>query len=140
MAHHTKGTFSSVYVATDVDHHKFKNDWCLRFSLNLIDFRHVPEDSVKGKNSMCGKVALKRIYATSAPIRIHTELNLLKELRLDLDLIPEETLSLLRLLLLYVTKIRWSPSCPILNTTTSKYRKLSYIVEILFEHVERSYL
>lgn len=64
-----QGTFSSVYIAKDLNHHSFSNPWCAN---------HVPKGE---SNSTCGKVALKRIYATSSAIRIHTELALLAHLR-----------------------------------------------------------
>ena len=65
------GTFSSVYIAQDLEHYKYDNSrWC-KF--------HVKSN--EPKNATCGKVALKRIYATSSAARIHSELNLLKQLR-----------------------------------------------------------
>lgn len=56
-----QGTFSSVYKALDLHHRKYDNSkWC----------------NCK-TNKQCGYVALKRIYATSSPNRIFTELALL---------------------------------------------------------------
>jgi cell division control protein 7 len=56
-----QGTFSSVYKAVDLKHRKYDNSkWC-----NCT------------QNTQCGYVALKRIYATSSPNRIFTELALL---------------------------------------------------------------
>ena len=66
------GTFSSVYVAKDLDHYKYKNSWC---------HRHIPDENNSRRNSTCGKVALKRIYATSSSTRIGTEIDLLIKLR-----------------------------------------------------------
>jgi hypothetical protein len=65
------GTFSSVYVARDVDHYKYKTNWCVQ---------HLPNETGK-RNATCGKVALKRIYATSSALRIGTEIDLLFKLR-----------------------------------------------------------
>jgi cell division control protein 7 len=60
-----RGTFSSVYKAIDLDHSKFQNQkWCRSH----------------GNGGDCGVVALKRIYATSSPQRIYTELALLYHL------------------------------------------------------------
>ena len=66
------GTFSSVYVARDIDHYKYKSNWCVNHLINENGKR----------NSTCGKVALKRIYATSSALRIGTEVDLLFKLRL----------------------------------------------------------
>ncbi|KAI8913598.1 kinase-like domain-containing protein, partial [Gorgonomyces haynaldii] len=54
-----EGTFSSVYTAIDLDHELYENDWCAH------------------EAGECGIVALKRIYCTSAPERIRSELEIL---------------------------------------------------------------
>ncbi|GAA6000743.1 hypothetical protein JCM10207_004635 [Rhodosporidiobolus poonsookiae] len=59
-----EGTFSSVYKAIDLQHHSFDNS------------KWQPADK-KGKVY----VAIKRIYVTSSPIRIHNELEILHDLR-----------------------------------------------------------
>ncbi|BGP13297.1 hypothetical protein JCM10213_004933 [Rhodosporidiobolus nylandii] len=59
-----EGTFSSVYKAIDLQHHVYDNSL----------WRPVER---KGKVY----VAVKRIYVTSSPIRIHNELEILNDLR-----------------------------------------------------------
>ncbi|GAA5984431.1 hypothetical protein JCM11641_000135 [Rhodosporidiobolus odoratus] len=59
-----EGTFSSVYKAIDLQHHSFDNSlW----------------QPVERKGKV--HVAVKRIYVTSSPMRIHNELEILHELR-----------------------------------------------------------
>lgn len=59
------GTFSSVYKAIDVNHSKYDNS------------QWQPKLPPNGKVY----VALKRIYVTSSPVRIHNELEILADLR-----------------------------------------------------------
>lgn len=65
---HSAGTFSSVYKAVDLQHEMFDN-------------------SLWQPNEKKGKVyvAIKRIYVTSSPIRIHNELDILNDLRYALS-------------------------------------------------------
>ncbi|GAA6061705.1 hypothetical protein JCM10212_004937 [Sporobolomyces blumeae] len=59
-----EGTFSSVYKAVDVQHSTYDNSlWA----------------PIKTKGKVF--VALKRIYVTSSPVRIHNELEILNDLR-----------------------------------------------------------
>ncbi|GAA5852627.1 hypothetical protein JCM3766R1_000063 [Sporobolomyces carnicolor] len=60
-----EGTFSSVYKAIDVNHSKYDNS------------QWQPKLPPNGKVY----VALKRIYVTSSPVRIHNELEILADLR-----------------------------------------------------------
>ncbi|GAA5918563.1 hypothetical protein JCM6882_002337 [Rhodosporidiobolus microsporus] len=59
-----EGTFSSVYKAVDLQH-------------QIYDNSHWQPNEKRGKVY----VAIKRIYVTSSPIRIHNELDILNDLR-----------------------------------------------------------
>lgn len=72
-----QGTFSSVYVARDSDHYKYRATWCL----DHIENHNLNMNLNQPANATCGKVALKRIYATSSATRIATEIDLLLKLR-----------------------------------------------------------
>ncbi|KAK4700918.1 cell division control protein 7, partial [Phenoliferia sp. Uapishka_3] len=63
-----EGTFSSVYKAVDIQFNLYDNSpWA------------APKDIQRGTGTVY--VALKRIYVTSSPMRIHNELDILNDLR-----------------------------------------------------------
>ncbi|KAK6534255.1 hypothetical protein TWF281_005585 [Arthrobotrys megalospora] len=76
-----EGTFSSVYKAIDLRYDKYINEWDLDERTaeyysprsKRQRFNHTREKKVK-------YVAIKKIYVTSSPQRIHNELELLKDL------------------------------------------------------------
>ncbi|KAF3918848.1 PAK-2p27 [Dactylellina cionopaga] len=76
-----EGTFSSVYKAIDLRYDKYVNDWDL-------DERAAEYHSPRSKRQRLSHpkekrvkyVAIKKIYVTSSPQRIHNELELLKDL------------------------------------------------------------
>lgn len=75
-----EGTFSSVYKAIDLQYNKYINEWDL-------DERTAEYCSPRSKRQRFNQtkekvkyVAIKKIYVTSSPQRIHNELELLKDL------------------------------------------------------------
>ncbi|KAI9202648.1 kinase-like domain-containing protein [Polychytrium aggregatum] len=91
-----EGTFSSVYKAVDLMHFQYDNtSWCqdhnadrrwLAAASRLKDIYPLPQLYLERRMSdqlattACGLVAVKRIYATSSPMRIHNEVQLLHKL------------------------------------------------------------
>lgn len=67
-----EGTFSSVYQAIDVHHYHHNNDYWEAKDLNRPPGAPLPPAEY---------VALKRIYVTSSPERIHNELDIMEDLR-----------------------------------------------------------
>ncbi|KAF3912943.1 PAK-2p27 [Orbilia brochopaga] len=76
-----EGTFSSVYKAIDLRYDKYVNDWDLE---ERTAEYHSPRSKRQrlshGKERRPKYVAIKKIYVTSSPQRIHNELELLKDL------------------------------------------------------------
>ncbi|KAF3902002.1 PAK-2p27 [Arthrobotrys entomopaga] len=76
-----EGTFSSVYKAIDLRYDKYVNDWDL--DERTAEY-HSPRSKRQRLNNPKEKrvkyVAIKKIYVTSSPQRIHNELELLKDL------------------------------------------------------------
>ncbi|KAF3941238.1 PAK-2p27 [Dactylella cylindrospora] len=76
-----EGTFSSVYKAIDLRYDKYVNDWDL--DERTAEYHSPPTKRQRVGPSKGGKVkyvAIKKIYVTSSPQRIHNELELLKDL------------------------------------------------------------
>lgn len=69
-----EGTFSSVYQAIDVFHHQHNNDYWKGKD------RSSPSNTGDDRPPLV-YVALKRIYVTSSPERIHNELDIMEDLR-----------------------------------------------------------
>ncbi|KAJ3048488.1 hypothetical protein HK097_010487 [Rhizophlyctis rosea] len=74
-----EGTFSSVYKAVDINHNAYDNEAWDRTGLS-----HVGSSGRKNQHF----VAIKRIYVTSSPSRIHNELNILHRLSGHPNIIP----------------------------------------------------
>ncbi|KAK6341083.1 hypothetical protein TWF696_009390 [Orbilia brochopaga] len=76
-----EGTFSSVYKAIDLRYDRYVNDWDLE---ERTAEYHSPRSKRQrlshGKEKRLKYVAIKKIYVTSSPQRIHNELELLKDL------------------------------------------------------------
>ncbi|EPS45214.1 hypothetical protein H072_801 [Dactylellina haptotyla CBS 200.50] len=76
-----EGTFSSVYKAIDLRYDRYINDWDL--DERTSEF-HSPRSKRQrlhhSKEKRVKYVAIKKIYVTSSPQRIHNELELLKDL------------------------------------------------------------
>ncbi|KAF2753740.1 kinase-like protein [Pseudovirgaria hyperparasitica] len=76
-----EGTFSTVYKAEDLLYDHFENDWDIEEKENN---RYLTPNRRKEKRQPRRRahyVAIKKIYATSSPIRILNELELLHDLR-----------------------------------------------------------
>ncbi|KAK2757857.1 hypothetical protein FQN54_004263 [Arachnomyces sp. PD_36] len=87
-----EGTFSTVYKAEDLQYDQYVNDWDLdrdsddRDNLPPSKKRRVgdpraPEARASKPKRKPRYVALKKIYVTSSPLRIHNELDILHDLQ-----------------------------------------------------------
>lgn len=79
-----EGTFSSVYKAVDLLHHRYINDWDIdaepeaRWQSPPLSKRAKLDH--ESSDAPAKYVAIKKIYVTSSPARIQNELELLKDL------------------------------------------------------------
>lgn len=75
------GTFSSVYKAIDLSHDEYDNSAWYPSGSSSSTFGGVQATSSRDQTGGKVFVALKRIYVTSSPQRIHNELDILNDLR-----------------------------------------------------------
>lgn len=83
------GTFSTVYKAEDLHYDYYQNDWdtgpreAPKWMSPPIKTRGInsSQSSAPGERREPHYVAIKKIYVTSSPMRIHNELELLHDLR-----------------------------------------------------------
>ncbi|EGX51298.1 hypothetical protein AOL_s00054g368 [Orbilia oligospora ATCC 24927] len=76
-----EGTFSSVYKAIDLQYNSYVNEWDLdERTAEYYSPRSKRHRLNQAKEKRVKYVAIKKIYVTSSPQRIHNELELLKDL------------------------------------------------------------
>ncbi|KAK6357010.1 hypothetical protein TWF718_001341 [Orbilia javanica] len=76
-----EGTFSSVYKAIDLRYDNYINEWDLdERTAEYYSPRSKRQRLNQAKEKKVKYVAIKKIYVTSSPQRIHNELELLKDL------------------------------------------------------------
>ncbi|KAF3156055.1 hypothetical protein TWF788_005873 [Orbilia oligospora] len=76
-----EGTFSSVYKAIDLQYNNYVNEWDLdERTAEYYSPRSKRHRLNQAKEKRVKYVAIKKIYVTSSPQRIHNELELLKDL------------------------------------------------------------
>ncbi len=75
------GTFSTVYKAEDLRYDYYQNDWDTEKWLSLSRQNHSRSSTARKPQKKPHFVAIKKIYVTSSPMRIHNELELLHDLR-----------------------------------------------------------
>jgi len=73
------GTFSTVYKAEDLHYHRYKNEWDIEEKENSK--WSTPSRRRANGRQPARYVAIKKIYVTSSPLRIHNELDLLHTLK-----------------------------------------------------------
>ncbi|KAK6509546.1 hypothetical protein TWF481_004285 [Arthrobotrys musiformis] len=75
-----EGTFSSVYKAIDLRYDKYINEWDLDERTAEYYSPRSKRQRLNPREKKVKYVAIKKIYVTSSPQRIHNELELLKDL------------------------------------------------------------
>ncbi|KAK6363316.1 hypothetical protein TWF730_000754 [Orbilia blumenaviensis] len=75
-----EGTFSSVYKAIDLRYDKYVNDWDLDERTAEYYSPRSKRQRTNTREKKIKYVAIKKIYVTSSPQRIHNELELLRDL------------------------------------------------------------